>query len=45
MWDQLSSIFDMFRAQLINVPLNNTLSIIYAILNVILMLFTPLFGG
>ena len=45
MLDQLSTIFEMFRAQIINVPLNNALGIIYAILNAILLLFTPLFGG
>lgn len=45
MLDQLSTLFEMFRGQLINIPLNNTLGIIYAILNAILLLFTPLFGG
>jgi len=45
MLDELSTIFEIFRAQIINVPLNNLLSILYAILNAILLLFTPLFGG
>lgn len=44
MLDQLSTLFEVFRAQLINIPLNNTLSILYAILNAVLLLFSPLFG-
>jgi hypothetical protein len=43
--DQLSTIFEMFRTQLVNVPLNNLLSFLYVILNAILLLFQPLFGG
>jgi len=45
MLDQLSSLFDVFRMQILNVPLNNFLSILYVILNAILLLFQPLFGG
>ncbi|MCX5770309.1 MAG: hypothetical protein NTZ09_08570 [Candidatus Hydrogenedentes bacterium] len=45
MSDALSTIFDLFRSQIISVPVNNVLSIIYVILNAILLFFQPLFGG
>ena len=45
MLDQLSTLFEMLRGQLVNVPLNNLFSIVYVILNAFLLLFTPLFGG
>ena len=45
MLDELSTIFELFQSQIINIPLNNALGIIYVILNAILTFFTPLFGG
>jgi hypothetical protein len=37
--DALQSIFDILRAFLINIPLNNPLSVLYVILNILALLF------
>ncbi len=44
MLDQLSSIFEMFQSQFINIPMNNGLSILYVVLNAIMLIFTSFFG-
>lgn len=45
MLDLLATLFQTFQGQLINIPTNNVLGILYVIINAILLLFTPLFGG
>lgn len=45
MLDILSTLFQMLQGQLINIPTDNALGVFYVILNIILTLFTPLFGG